>query len=511
MTASKQHSPAGTQPILVMKGITKQFGAVTALRGVDFTALSGEVHALIGENGAGKSTLMKILSGAQPPDAGEITFRGEPFRVLLPGEARRRGIAMIYQEPALAPRLTVEQNMYLGQEAHFLGFTSSRTHRVRDILDSLGHPDIDPNGRLSGLGIGKRRIVEIARALLTSASLVIMDEPTSCLSEQDTRRLFDTIRRLKAQGTTVLYISHFLEEVQEIADRYTVLRDGTRVAEGVIAGTSLQTLVGHMVGRSLGEMFPRREHEIGEEILRVEGLSRPPLVREVSLRLRRGEILGIAGLVGAGRTEFLRALFGLDTADGGMVGVANGTPLPASHLAPARCLSRGIDFLSENRKEEGLLINLPIRENVTLSALRRFARRGFIDTQHEHAEVGKHCDALRVRYAGVMQRAIELSGGNQQKVAIARILVNGSSVFLLDEPTKGIDVGSKVDIYRLIGDVAAGGKAVVMVSSYLPELFGVCDSLAVMHRGRLSPVRPIDAWSEESVMAWATSGKELRT
>ncbi|MDD5673205.1 MAG: sugar ABC transporter ATP-binding protein [Chitinivibrionales bacterium] len=496
--------------LLVMQGIGKRFGPVRALKEVDLCVNRGEVYALIGENGAGKSTLMKILSGALAPDSGTITLNGLPYRPRSPKEARRCGIAMMYQEPTLAPHLTVEENITLGLEKHTAGFLKSQRSGVAAALAGLGHGRIDPRKPVSSLGIGEKQIVEIARALMTNAALIIFDEPTSSLSSTDTQALFRAIKALTQKGIAVIYISHFLEEVRQIADRFSVLRDGASVAQGELANTPPAEIIRHMVGRPLTEMFPRIAHAAGEELLCVTQASLPPALTAASLTLHRGEILGIAGLVGAGRTELLQTIFGLQKAAGGAIYLRGAGTRPLWPASPRRSLEKGMDLLSENRKEEGLAINLSVKENITLASLFRFVGRYgiLINEKDETAAVSARIAALDIHCKGPAQKVAELSGGNQQKAAIARILVDESDIILLDEPTRGIDVGSKAEIYRLIGALAAQGKGIVLVSSYLPELFGVCDTLAVMYRGVLSPIFPRDHWSEETVMQWATGGTD---
>ena len=494
-----------SQPIFEARGVRKSFGAVHALRGVDLTVFAGEVHALVGENGAGKSTLMKVLSGAHRADAGEIRMDGTPYEATSPVQARQRGVAMIYQELNLAPDLTVAQNLVLGMETSALGFVRDPRGLLREKLAMLDHGHLDLDTPVGELPIGTQQVVEIARALVSAARLVIMDEPTSSLSAADSEALFRVVRRLAETGIAVIYISHFLEEIQRLADRFTVLRDGQTVGTGLMAGTTLQDIVRLMVGRDLDEMFPHTPHKMGETVLEVAGLRGRRLPKDVSLSLHRGEILGIAGLVGSGRSETVRGLFGLQRAEGAVR--VGGRELRVSSHSPGRALADGFDLLSENRKEEGLATDLPIRLNTCLSSLGRLARFGFVSDRREReaAEVQRECLGIKCRSTD--QPASALSGGNQQKVALARILHHDSDILFLDEPTRGIDVGSKAEICRLIGELAARGKAIVVISSYLPELMGVCDTLAVMHRGRLSPVRPVAEWTEESIMLCATSGR----
>ena len=489
------------------RSISKRFGAVQALDEVDFSVQRGEVHALVGENGAGKSTLMKILSGAYRADSGAMSVDGTPYLVSSPTEARAHGVAMIYQELTLAPHLTVAENLTLGIERTRFGFLTEPRDRLRQALATLGHPNLGLDVRVHDLSIGLQQIVEIARALVSSARLVIMDEPTSSLSAEDTEALFRVVRRLSDEGVSVIYISHFLEEVKRIADRYTVLRDGRHVATGRIADVTLADLVERMVGRTLTEMFPRLPHEIGDTVLRVDSLAGDARPQRVTFALRRGEILGVAGLVGSGRSETVRCLFGLHPVREGRVRLADGRSVRVTSWSPRRALDAGFDLLSESRKDEGLSAFLPIRTNVSLSSLSRYARLGFVRAGMEREAVRRWCGRLNIRCRDVEQEVNALSGGNQQKAALARILLHDSDILFLDEPTRGIDVGSKADICRLIGELAQQGKAIVMVSSYLPELLGVCDSIAVMHRGTLSPSLPASQWSEEAIMMYATSGR----
>lgn len=493
--------------LLQLENIAKSFGPVRALRGVNLQVQAAEVHALIGENGAGKSTLMKILSGALQPDGGGITFMGRPYRPANPSEGRLSGIAMIYQELNLALHLSVEENVMLGIERHRLGWLQSDRERVQQALEWLGQHDVSPSAKVSALNIGKQQLVEIARALVVDAKVVIMDEPTSSLTAEDTRALFGVIRKLKEKGISVIYISHFLEEVQEICDTFTVLRDGETVATGNMKTVTIPEVIRHMVGRPVDELYPQLDHPIGELILEVSGLNGKAMPRQASFALRRGEIMGVAGLVGSGRSEVIRSLFGLHATTDGQVRIKGQPALNAYYLNPRRALDAGLDLLSEDRKEEGLALNLSIAANLTLSRLGQYAKGGLLNLGQELAAAKDWAAKLNVKCRDVFQPIGALSGGNQQKVCIARLLHHNSDVLFLDEPTRGIDVGSKAEIYKIIHQLAAQGKAIVMISSYLPELFGVCDSLVVMHRGQMSPKRDIGAWTEHDVMLYATSGE----
>ena len=492
-------------PRLRMRGIRRSFGATRALDGVDFEVLPGRVHALIGENGAGKSTLMKILSGVLRPDAGEIEVDGNPFQPANPLEARQKGVAMIYQELALAPHLSVAANVVLGIEPANHGWLQSAREQqlTTEALETLGHGNISPHAIVGELSIGAQQVVEIARALVIRAKIVVFDEPTSSLTQGDADRLFDLIRKLCGEGVSVVYISHFLEEIERIADRFTILRDGRSVAAGDMAGTSLNQIVEWMVGRKLNEMFPRVPHSIGEPILELDKLASTPAVRSASFQLRRGEILGIAGLIGAGRTEMLRAIFGLAPVREGRVRVA-GFEGPAT---PAGRLRQGVGLLSEDRKTEGLAAGLTVEDNLMLSRLEPYARHGWLRREALREAAASWIERLAIKTTGPQAPIESLSGGNQQKVQLARLLHHDCDVLLLDEPTRGIDVASKVQIYDWIGRLAACGKAVVFVSSYVPELLGVSDTVAVMTRGRLGAAAAVDEWDEHSILLAATGAQ----
>ncbi len=492
-------------PRLHMERIHKRFGSTQALRGVSLEVAPGEVHALVGENGAGKSTLMKILSGAEKPDDGRMVLDGSAYQPAGPQEARLRGVAMIYQELALVPHLDVEANVMLGLEERRWGFVrqQAQRRRVEDALRLLQHPEIRPETPVRRLSPAACQLVEVARALIVDARVLVFDEPTSSLTRRDTEHLFDLIKRLKDRGVSIVYISHFLEEVQRVADRYTVLRDGQTVGTGAVAGTPLEVIIEKMVGRSLRDLYPRVPHEIGPPVLQTRALAGSPLPVDVSLTLHRGQILGVFGLVGAGRTEMLRVLFGLNPSASGEVRLGQQSQTRAS---PQQRIAQGIGLLSEDRKQEGLALSQSIADNLTYSWLRPYVRGGWLSLARRRAGVLTWLERLQVRCRGPEQRAVELSGGNQQKIALARLLHQQADILLLDEPTRGVDVGSKAEIYRLIGQLAQQGKAILFVSSYLPELLGVCDHLAVMARGRLSGSRPVEAWTAEQIMAFAAGG-----
>jgi ribose transport system ATP-binding protein len=505
--------------VLTLSGIRKHFGATRALDGVDLDLRPGEVHALIGENGAGKSTLMNVIAGAIRPDEGRMAVGEAGYAPQSPHEARLRGIALIHQELSLCGHLTVAENVLMGIEPSTAGWVD-REGMARDTaaaLESFHHPELRADRRVADLPIAARQVVEICRAMAARASIVLMDEPTSSLPREDVERLFAAIRRLRARGVAIVYISHFLEEIREIADRYTVLRDGKSVATGELAAVTNDALIAHMVGRPMDAVFPERSATPpGQPLLEVTGVAAPPVVSSASFTLRAGEILGIAGLVGSGRTELVRALMGLApiaSSSGGSDGGSSrgsvklrGATVPTTS-APWRRIAGGAGYLSEDRKGEGLALTLSLADNITFTRLSACATAGWIHLNTQRTLAARWLETLRVKARTPLQAAGTLSGGNQQKVALARLLHQDAAVLLLDEPTKGIDIGSKVEIYRAIVDAAAQGKAVLVVSSYLPELFGLCHTLAVMCRGRLSAARPIDAWTPESVMAAAIGGE----
>ena len=492
---------------LRMSGVRKNFGATRALRDVSFEVAGGEVHALIGENGAGKSTLMKILSGACQPDGGRIGLEGQEFVPRDPLHARRSGIAMIYQELNLAPHLSVAENILLGEEPHRFGWLNRSRQRTdaRDALAELHHENIPLDRPIHRLTIAEQQVVEIARALIGSPKVLIMDEPTSSLTQADTENLFAVIRRLRRRGVSIVYISHFLEECQRLADRYTVLRDGESVGAGDMAAARLNDIIRLMVGREIKDIYPRTPHSLGGPALEFQALRGTIKPRAVNLALRSGEILGVAGLVGAGRTETLRACFGLDRIEHGRVLVYS---RESTHASPAQRLAEGIGLLSENRKEEGLLLTRTLADNLTITRYGPVSRLGLVSGRRQRQCARDWMERLEVRAQGPSQPVRELSGGNQQKVAVGRLLHHDAKILLLDEPTRGIDVGSKVQIYKLLGELAAQGKGIIFVSSYLPELLGVCDTIGVMCRGVLSVIRPAGEWNEHTLMAAAIGQSE---
>ncbi|MCC6508706.1 MAG: sugar ABC transporter ATP-binding protein [Pirellulaceae bacterium] len=490
-----------SEPMLQMSGISKRFGATQALQSVSLEVKAGEALALIGENGAGKSTLMKVLSGAHRPDSGSMLLNGQPFQPQRPVDARRAGVAMIYQELNLAPDLSVEDNIMLGIEASRLGCVrrSQQREKVRSALAVLGHDDLPPERRVGSLSIGAQQVVEIARGLVSEARVMIFDEPTSSLSRHDVGRLFAILERLKQQGMAIIYISHFLEEVRQVAKNYVVLRDGQTAGAGSLDKRSDDELVSMMIGRSVDNLFPKVPHQLGPTVLKVENLTGQKAPLDTSFELRRGEILGLFGLIGAGRTETLRCLLGLDNSLQGHVTVGNARPA----ARPNARMQAGLGLVSEDRKSEGLAQPLSIADNLTLSALGRYSRGGLLRLGERRRAVSDWMTRLSVKARDPEQQINQLSGGNQQKVAIARVLHQAAEILLLDEPTRGIDVGTKAEIYRLMGALASQGKSIIFVSSYLPELLAVCDSVGVMSRGKLREIRAADDWTENEVLSVA--------
>lgn len=488
---------------LDMRDVRKRYGATIALNGVDLKVAPGEVHAVLGENGAGKSTLMKILAGAVQPDSGFIAVDGRPVALRHPREARNFGVAMIHQELCVAPHLSVEANLALGAEDHALGVLRMRDLRSRatGAFSRLGRPDIRLHARVGSLAPGSRQIVEIARALVRDARLLILDEPTSSLGLHEISRLLDVIATLKSQRVSVIYISHQLDEVMQVADRFTVLRDGRVIRSGEMRQTTGAELVECIVGEQTSDLsqHPSRGSTGGSAPgLVIRGVSGRTLPADANLRLSPGEVLGIAGLVGSGRTELLRAVFGLDLLYRGDV-VVGGRPIRKP--TPARMLRHGVGLLSEDRAHEGLALNMSVAANVTLGGLADVSSRlGVINGRAEREAACRLIDVLQIRTRTVSQPVRELSGGNQQKVALARLLHRDVQCILLDQPTRGIDVAARAQIARVIGKLAAVGKSIIVVSDSASELLEMCDRVAVMRRGRLVATRRSNEWDVQSLL-----------
>jgi ribose transport system ATP-binding protein len=449
--------------------------------------------ALVGENGSGKSTLMRVLAGVLAPDAGSMTLDGVAFAPSSPGDARASGVVMVHQELSLCPDLSVLDNVLLGVESTRFGFLdrASQIAEVRSAMSRLGHPELSLDATVGRLPIGVRQAVEIARALVVGCRVLVLDEPTSSLSHEDATRLFALVSQLQNEGMAIVYISHFFDEVRVVADRFVVLRDGLVAGGGPVSAFVDEDVVRLMVGRDLSDMYPRSSRPAGEVLLQVESLAGAERPRSASISVSRGEVVGIAGLGGSGRTELLRAVFGLDAVRSGRVRV--GAFVGAA--SPARRWRQGVGMLSEDRKEEGLALAMSIADNASLTRL-----PFWISDSSQSGAVSPFLERLGVKMRSPLQPVQDLSGGNQQKVALARLLHHDVDLFLLDEPTRGIDVASKEQIYQLIDSLACSGKAVLLVSSYLPELLGVCDRIAVMSRGVLGPMRPAGDWSQESLM-----------
>jgi len=492
---------------LELRAIVKRFPGVVALNGVSLDVRAGEVHALLGENGAGKSTLIKTISGVHQPDAGDIRLDGQPIAIRNPHAAQVLGISTIYQEFTLAPDMTVAENMFLGREPlriRALSIVDRRAlvRRTREVLATLDL-QIDAGAVVKELGVAQQQMVEIAKALSLDARLIIMDEPTATLTAHEIDRLFDAVQRLKQRGVAVIYVSHRLDEVKAICNRATILRDGAYVATVPVASTSIDEMIRLMVGRDLKDKFPKVSIEHGEELLRVEQLSRRGVLHEVSFSVRRGEIVGIAGLVGSKRTETARAIFGADRLDGGRIFVrGNEVHIRAPHDA----IANGIALIPEDRKRQGIFPPLSVRENVVLSALERFSRNGLLDVSKERTRAQAFVSSLRVATTDVEKRIVDLSGGNQQKVVIAKWLNTDAEVFLFDEPTRGIDVGGKIEVYRLMGELLSRGAGIVMISSELPEILGLSDRILVMREGRICGEFERAAATEENILNCALRG-----
>lgn len=496
-------SHPASAPLLEMRGIEKSFPGVQALRGVDLTLHSGEVLALLGENGAGKSTLIKMLGGAHRPDRGSIRVDGRDVRLDDPPAALAAGIGVIYQEFNLVPGLAAWENIFLGREAGW-GFVRRQAERRRaqELFDQLGIaiPLDTPCGELS---VAQQQVVEIAKALSQDVRLLVMDEPSAALSPQETARLFQIIRDLQRRGIGVIYISHRLDEVFAIADRALVLRDGQRAGEAPIRDVTRRRLIEWMVGREIQNEFPQEQRSRGAVRLAVRNLSRGSTVRDVSFDLHAGEVLGLTGLIGAGRTETARLIFGADRADAGTL-TLDGTL--RSWRTPREAIRAGICLLTEDRKGQGLVLDASVRENFGLPNLPAFSRWGFVREYQEREACGKHVTQLQIKISDQEQLARNLSGGNQQKVVLAKWLERHAEILIFDEPTRGIDVGAKYEIYLLINALARQGKAILLISSELPEVLGMCDRILVMHAGRITgEIQDVGSATQEQIMEMAVA------
>ncbi|MFI0409176.1 sugar ABC transporter ATP-binding protein [Actinomadura sp. 3N508] len=491
--------------LLTARGLVRRYPGVVALDGVDLEVRPGEVHVLVGENGAGKSTLVKCLTGVERPDAGTMTFDGRRHAPPNAAAALRAGIQVVHQELTPIPGLSVAENLFLQRLPRRFGVVDRRRlqRRCRALLDEVGL-DVPGGTRMDRLGIAQAQLVEIAKALSRDARLLVLDEPTATLTGRESGRLFEILRRLTGRGVAVIYISHHLEELYEIGDRVTVLRNGRHVTTRPLREVDAAELVRLMVGRDLGQEFPVRGPAVpGEVLLRVDGLRVRGAAAGVSFEARAGEIVGVAGLVGAGRSETMRALFAADRAVGGRIEV-RGRPARIRH--PRHAVALGIGLLTEDRKAQGLALGLPISANVSLASLRKVTRAGLLRTGAEARAAEELAHRLRIGSSGVRQIVRTLSGGNQQKVVLARWLYAGTDVLIIDEPTRGIDVGARYEIHRLLMDLADEGRALVVVSSDLPELIGVCDRILVFSRGRIVADVPRPEFDAEHILTLAYSG-----
>jgi len=470
--------------ILKMENITKDFPGVKALINVAFTLKRGEVHALVGENGAGKSTLIKILAGVYSPTSGKIILNKKEQRIRTPAEAQKSGISTVYQEFALVPCLNVSKNLFMGHEPKrkwlpFLVDYKKLDKKSREILDFL-QLDISPTAHVSELGVAQQQMIEIGKALARKVKILVLDEPTSSLTEKETNQLFKIIKNIKKEGVSVIYISHRLGEAFEIADRITVLRNGQKVDSTEISKTNETEIIRKMVGRTITEMFPRDiVKEKGEKVIELINFSKKGSFQNVNLSVREGEIVGLSGLVGAGRTELVRAAFGVDHSDGGEVLIFGKKP----HLSPPTMIALGVGFLPEDRRRDGLILALPVRDNIILSSLKRLFPSGWINFGKVHQVVNKYIRKLKIATPSIYRLTKFLSGGNQQKVVVAKWLSTQAKLFIFDEPTRGIDVGAKYEIHQLMNELTKQGAAILMISSELPEILGMSDRIYVMHRG----------------------------
>jgi rhamnose transport system ATP-binding protein len=487
-----------TQPVISMRGINKAFGGVQALKDVAFDIYTGEVHALFGENGAGKSTLIKIITGVHQPDSGEILLNGEPVQFANPREAQAAAIAAIYQEPNLFPDLDIAENIYVGRQPKRMGRVDwAQMYRdAEELLDSLGLK-LDVRTKARSLSVAQQQMVEIARALSLDAKVLIMDEPTSSLTLSEVEDLFTIVRRLRDQGTALVFISHRLEELFALADRVTILRDGNYIGTRMIDNVTRDELIHMMVGRSLDSLYPKEDADIGDVVLEVRNLTIPGQFEDISFEVRAGEILGVYGLVGAGRTEIARAIFGTEPAVGGQIAIRG---QPVTIRSPQQAMDLGIAYVPEDRKMHGLILPMSISQNITLSILQRFATATWIDRQRESAAAQELAGQLSVKAAGVWQKAEALSGGNQQKVVLTKWLATKPRILILDEPTRGIDVGTKSEVHQLLSHLAAEGVAIVMISSELPEILGMSDRILVIREGHVGGEFDRDEATQEKLI-----------
>ena len=495
------------KPILVMEMISKSFPGVKALDSVNFTVYENEVMALLGENGAGKSTLMKILSGVYKRDSGQIILEGQPVEMISPKDATDKGIAIIHQELNLIPYLTVYENIFLGRELKLATGVLNKREMIRqsdELLRKL-KVNINPNVKVNTLSIAQQQMVEIAKALSLNAKIIIMDEPTDTLTDQEVENLFEIIRELKKEGKGIVYISHRLKEVFEICDKLTVLRDGQFIAEKKVSEVDEDEIIRLMVGRTLEEQFPYIKTNFQEEVLNVENLSNE-YIKDIGFTLRKGEILGISGLVGAGRTELAKTLYGVYKKDRGTV-TLDGEKV--NLRTPKEALDKGIVYVSEDRKHDGLILMMDVRSNMTISALEKFKRFLGIDKKKENRIASEYREKINIKKSPSLHQKVQnLSGGNQQKVAIAKSLLTDPKVLILDEPTRGVDVGAKKEIYDLLNKIKEEGRSIIMISSEMPEILGMSDRILVMHEGQLRGEISREEATQEKIMSYIVRGED---
>ncbi len=488
-----------------MRGINKSFGSNQVLKDAGFVLKDGEVHALMGENGAGKSTLMKILTGVYTKDAGTIIVDGQEVNYKNPQEAEKAGIVFIYQELNVLFDLTVEENLFMGKEiTKGFGICDKKAMRqkAQEVMDRMGvHIPID--AVMSELSVGQQQMVEICKALMVDAKVLIMDEPTAALTESETRVLFEVMRSLSAKGVSIVYISHRMEEIFEMCERITILRDGQYVGTKYIKDITMDDVVQMMIGREIGERYPHRNAKIGDEVIRVENLSSGKKFHDVNFSVNAGEVLGVAGLMGAGRTEIMQAVFGNLPIDGGKIYI-NGKEVSIKN--PRQAISSGIGFITEDRKTEGLLLEKSIAENIEIANLGKVSNKGVLAPKKQSELVKRGIDEFRVRCFGPQHECNNLSGGNQQKVVLAKWIYTDPKILILDEPTRGVDIGAKKEIYNVINDMAAKGVAVIMVSSELPEVLGMSDRIMVVHEGKVTGIIDGATADQAKVMTLATGG-----
>jgi ribose transport system ATP-binding protein len=496
-------------PILELRGVSKRFPGVVALDDVSFALIPGEVHVLVGENGAGKSTLVKILSGIYQPDAGEILFEGKPVTLRDPHAAQELGISTVHQELNLVPHLDVARNIVLGREplrgpGGIIDWPAVYSDS-RKLLATLGL-DLDPKTPVMRLGVALQQMVEIAKALIAEARVLILDEPTAAITAEEAETLFRIVDKLKAQGTAIVLISHHLEDATRAGDRATILRDGRLVATRPMSELPIPEMIRLMVGRELTQQYPKQECAPGPVALRVSGLRRKGVLEDISFEVRRGEVLGLAGLVGAGRSELARAIFGIDPIDGGRIEI-DGEPVKVSH--PAQAIGHRLALLPEDRKQQGLVLELSVADNIVLAAPQKLdAPAGLVPPAARVAKANRFIDALRIKTPSARQKTLLLSGGNQQKVVLAKWLLSDADIFIFDEPTRGIDVGAKVEVYRLVNDLLARGAAVLMISSELPEVLGMSDRILVLREGRIVAEFGRHEATPEAIMTYAAGAEE---